>query len=164
MLVGSLLHTSTSNSPIAAAHISLYTLQPLTQQAISFSQAITLARSAISSINAHHMRLVKLFLSNLVCAKIISCEYFYDENLLDEKKANYGSHKPNLANAISPLTSSVIQGHPLFRMYVSQPIPGFISCIGTEHYVCISCKVSSPTERGDLKLSTAVSIQTLSLC
>ena len=49
-------------------------------------------------------------------------------------------------------------------MYVSQPIPGFISCIGTEHYVCISCKVSSPTERGDLKLSTAVSIQTLSLC
>ena len=51
MLVDSLLHTSTS--PIAAAHISLYMWQPLTQQAIFFPQAISSACSAISSSNAH---------------------------------------------------------------------------------------------------------------
>ena len=37
----------------------------------------TLARGAISSINAHHMRLVKLFSFNLVCPKIILREYFW---------------------------------------------------------------------------------------
>ena len=46
-----------------------------------------MARGVISSINAHHMQLV-IFLSNLVCAKIILRE---DENLLDKKKANYGN-------------------------------------------------------------------------
>ena len=60
-LVGSLLQTSPS--PIAAAHISLHTWWPLTQQAISFSPAIFSA-----------------------------CKYFFDENLLDKKKVNYGSH------------------------------------------------------------------------
>ena len=50
----------------------------------------SLARGAISSINAHHTRLIKLFLSNLVCTKIVLREYFLDENLLDEIKANYG--------------------------------------------------------------------------
>ena len=49
------------------------------------SLPITSARGAISSINAHHTRLVKLFSSNLVCLKIILCEYFCDENLLGEK-------------------------------------------------------------------------------
>ena len=52
------------------------------------SQAISSTRGAISSINAHHTRLVKLFSFNLVCAKIILREYFFDENLLDEIKAN----------------------------------------------------------------------------
>ena len=83
-LVGSVLHTSTSR--IAAAHISLYTW-PLTQQAKSFSPAISSARGVVSSINAHHMRLVKLFSFNLVCPKIILCEYFFDEILLDKKKS-----------------------------------------------------------------------------
>ena len=62
-----------------------------TQQAISLSPAISSARSAISSINAHP-RLVKLFPFNLVCAKMILREYFFDENLLDEIKANYGMY------------------------------------------------------------------------
>ena len=57
----------------------------LTQQAISFSPAISSACGVIS-INAHHTRLVKLFLLNLVCAKKILHEFFFDENLLDEKK------------------------------------------------------------------------------
>ena len=65
---------------------SLYTWQPLTQQAISFSTAISSARGAISSISAHHTRLVKLF---SFCAKIILRKYFFGENLLDEIKANY---------------------------------------------------------------------------
>ena len=34
--------------------------------------------------------LAKYFSSNLVCAKIILHEYFFDENILDEIKANYG--------------------------------------------------------------------------
>ena len=33
-----------------------------------------------------YLRLIKLFLSNLVCVKIILHKYFYNENLLDEKK------------------------------------------------------------------------------
>ena len=85
--VGSVLHISTSR--IAVAHISLYTWS-LTQQAISFSPAISSARGAISSINAHHTRLVKLFSFNLVCPKIILREYFFDKIFLDKKKANYG--------------------------------------------------------------------------
>ena len=36
------------------------------------------------------MQLVKLYSLNLICPKIIPCEYFLDEILLDEKKANYG--------------------------------------------------------------------------
>ena len=60
------------------------------QQAIYFSPAISLARAVISSINAHHTRLVKLFSFNFVCPKIILREYFFYENLLDEIKANYG--------------------------------------------------------------------------
>ena len=39
------------------------------------------------------MRLVKLFSSNLVCPKIILRKYFFDENLLGEKKANYSSNR-----------------------------------------------------------------------
>ena len=65
-------YTQLSTSPIAAAHISS------SHSVIFFS------------INAHHTRLVKLFLSNLVCTKIILCESFFDKNLLDEKKVNYG--------------------------------------------------------------------------
>ena len=42
-----------------------------------FSPAISLARAAISSINAHHTRLVKLFSFNFVCSKIILREYFF---------------------------------------------------------------------------------------
>ena len=56
----------------------------------NFSQAISSACGAISSINAHHTQLVKLFSSNLVCAKIILHKYFFNKNSLDEKKANYG--------------------------------------------------------------------------
>jgi len=41
------------------------------QQAIFFSPAISLEHGAVSSINAHHTRLVKLFAFNLICAKII---------------------------------------------------------------------------------------------
>ena len=37
------------------------------------------------------MRLVKLFSFNVVCLKIILREYFFDEILLDKKKANYGT-------------------------------------------------------------------------
>ena len=70
-LVGSWLHTSTS--PIAAAHISLYTWQPLTQQAISS------ARCAISSINAHHTQLVKYFRS------IWSVRKFFNANIFSTK-------------------------------------------------------------------------------
>ena len=86
-LVGSVLHTSTSR--IAAAHTSRYTW-PLTQQAISFSPAITSAHGVISSINAHHTRLVKLFSFNLVCPKIILREYFLRNFNRRKKKANYG--------------------------------------------------------------------------
>ena len=59
---------------------------PLTQEAISFSPAISSAHGAVSSINAHHKQLVKLFSFNLVCLKIILREYFFDEILVDEKK------------------------------------------------------------------------------
>ena len=75
-------------SPIAGAHIFLYTRYPLTQKAISFSPAIS---SAHSAINAHHTRLVKLFSFNLVCAKIILCK---SENLLDEKSELQYFHVP----------------------------------------------------------------------
>ena len=49
--------------------------------------AISSACGAISSINAHHTRLVKLFSFNLVCPKIILREYFFCTR---RKKANYG--------------------------------------------------------------------------
>ena len=61
------------------------------------------------------MRLVKLFLFNLVHAKIILREYFLDENLLDEKKVNYGTtlklrliteHKTISDKKISPVAQS----------------------------------------------------------
>ena len=74
MLVVSVLHTSTSR--IAAAHISLSVVAS-TQQAVSFSPAISSARSGISSINAHHTRLIfrsiwsvrKLFYTNIFLMK-----------------------------------------------------------------------------------------------
>ena len=70
-------HQQQRTTSIAAAHISLYMQQPLTQQAVSFSPAISLARVVISSINAHHTRLIKLFSFNiLVCTKTILREYF----------------------------------------------------------------------------------------
>ena len=80
-------HTSTS--PITTAHIPSDTWQPLTQQAISFSPAISSQCSAISSINAHHTRLVKLFSFKFVCAKIVLRKYFSDKNfkLLDVKES-----------------------------------------------------------------------------
>ena len=73
-------HTSTSL--VAAASISLYSWQPLTQQAIYFSPAISLARGAISSINAHHTRLAKLF----SVQKLFYLRIFFDEILLQTKK------------------------------------------------------------------------------
>ena len=75
-------HTSTS--PIAAAHTSLYTWYPPTQQAISFLPAISSEPGAISTINAHHTRLVKLF--SFKFGKNILHKYFFDENLLDKKE------------------------------------------------------------------------------
>ena len=79
-LVGSVLHTSTSQ--IAAAHISRYTW-PLIQQAISFSPAITSAHGEISSINAHHTRLIFVQFGR---PQTILSEYFFYKILLDEKK------------------------------------------------------------------------------
>ena len=78
-------HTSTSL--VAAASISLYSWQPLTQQAIYFSPAISLARAAISSINAHHTQLVKLFSFNFVCPKIILREYFFLRKFTRQNKS-----------------------------------------------------------------------------
>jgi len=74
MLVGSVLHTSTSR--IAVAHISLYVVA-FTRQAVSFSPAISSARSGISSINAHQAQLIfrliwsvrKLFYTNIFLTK-----------------------------------------------------------------------------------------------
>ena len=48
----------------------------LTQQTISFSQAISLACGVISSINTHHMCLEKLFSSNLVCENYFAQIFF----------------------------------------------------------------------------------------
>ena len=66
---------------------------------IYFSPANSLACAAISSINAHYTRLVKLFSFNFVCPKIILRKYFFYEILLDEIKANYGisvrQHQPH---------------------------------------------------------------------
>ena len=50
-----------------------------------------MARDATFSINAHHARIVKIFSYNLICTKIILHEDYFYENLLYEKKANYGS-------------------------------------------------------------------------
>ena len=67
--------------------VCMYVVASNTTSCLLFSSA----RGAISSINAHHTRLVKLFLYNLVCPKITLCKYFFDEHLLDEIKANYGA-------------------------------------------------------------------------
>ena len=45
-----------------------------------------MARGATFSINAHHARIVKIFSYDLICTKIILHEYYFHENLLDEKK------------------------------------------------------------------------------
>ena len=89
---------NTSTSPITTAHIPSYMWQPLTQQAISFSPAISSQCSVISSINAHHTQLVKLFSFKFVCAKIVLRKYFSDKNvkLLDVKESElrYLPHYP----------------------------------------------------------------------
>ena len=95
-LVGSILHTSTSR--IAAAHLTLYTW-PLTQQEISFSPAISSARGAISSINAHPR--LQFGLSENYFTQI-----FYI--LLDKKKANYSMHVDIMEEGLLKLISHVL--------------------------------------------------------
>ena len=69
-------------------YILVYVVASNTTSHLLFSSA----HGVISSINAHHTRLVKLFLYNLVCPEITLCKYiFFDEHLLDEIKANYGA-------------------------------------------------------------------------
>ena len=45
-----------------------------------------MARGATFSISAHHARIVKIFSYNSISTKIILHEYYFHENLLDEKK------------------------------------------------------------------------------
>ena len=59
---------------------------------VSNTTSNLLFTSHSSAHSAFHMQLAKLFSFNLVCPKIISCEYFFDEILLDEKKANYSTY------------------------------------------------------------------------
>ena len=61
---------------------------PLTKQAISFSPAISSPHGAISSINAH-LRLVKLFLFNLVGPKIILREQFLTKFYMKKGELRY---------------------------------------------------------------------------
>ena len=68
-------------------YIQVYVVASNTKK-ISFSPAISSAHGVISSINAHHTRLVKLFSFNLVCPKIFLCKSIFDKILLDEKKGN----------------------------------------------------------------------------